>query len=135
MRPPGRFPPDDPREWLRRARSNLALARSRSHGVVLEDLCFEAQQAAEKAVKAVLMARGLDVPRTHDLSHLLGLLVEAGETLPPDVRASAELTPYAVATRYPGLEPVTEDEYTRAIELAEAVVRWAEGRIEGGEPP
>jgi HEPN domain-containing protein len=51
--PPDRFQPDDPREWLNRARSNLALAKaSISPDTNLEDLCFEAQQAAEKAIKA-----------------------------------------------------------------------------------
>ena len=37
-----RFPPDDPRDWLDRARSNLARARSEIEGVYLEDLCFDA---------------------------------------------------------------------------------------------
>ena len=50
MNPPERFSPDDPREWLNRARSNLALAKNRIPGAYLEDLCFEAQQAAEKAI-------------------------------------------------------------------------------------
>ena len=27
--PPERFPPDDPREWLNRDRSNLAMAKNR----------------------------------------------------------------------------------------------------------
>jgi HEPN domain-containing protein len=53
-----RYPPTDPREWLNRARSNLALAKSGTVGALLEDLCFEAQQAAEKAVKAVFVHRG-----------------------------------------------------------------------------
>ena len=43
MKPVERFSPDDPREWLNRARSNLAIAKSRVAGVYLEDLCFEAQ--------------------------------------------------------------------------------------------
>ena len=55
MNPPERYPPDDPREWLNRARSNLAMAKNRVEGAYLEDLCFEAQQAAEKAIKAVMM--------------------------------------------------------------------------------
>ena len=54
MKPPERFPPDDPREWINRARSNLIKAANRVPGVYLEDLCFDAQQAAEKAVKALL---------------------------------------------------------------------------------
>ena len=46
MKPPERFPPDDPREWLNRARSNLAMAKNRVPDAYLEDLCFEAQRAA-----------------------------------------------------------------------------------------
>jgi HEPN domain-containing protein len=52
--PPERRPPDDPREWINRARSNLVRAQTTLPGVYLEDLCFDAQQAAEKAIKAVL---------------------------------------------------------------------------------
>jgi hypothetical protein len=51
-----RFPPDDPREWLNRARSSLAKAAAADiPEVYREDLCFDAQQAAEKALKAVLL--------------------------------------------------------------------------------
>ena len=38
MKRPERFPSDDPREWLNRARSNLARARDRAAEVYLEDL-------------------------------------------------------------------------------------------------
>jgi len=47
--------PGSPEEWLMRAKSNLALARAdKPEGVFWEDMCYNAQQAAEKAVKAVL---------------------------------------------------------------------------------
>jgi HEPN domain-containing protein len=57
---PGRLPPDDPREWLNRARSSLTIAREGAAfpEIYLEDLCFDAQQAAEKAIKAVLLHLG-----------------------------------------------------------------------------
>ena len=130
MRPPERFPPDDPREWLNRARSNLALARNRAPDVYLEDLCFEAQQAAEKALKAVLIGRGVDFPYVHDLARLLSLLEEEGETIPATVRKAGMLTPYALITRYPGIvRPVTDREHGEAVEIAEAVVRWAGERL------
>ena len=48
MTPPERFPPDDPREWLNRAKSNLAMAMNRTPDVYLEDLCFESQQTEAK---------------------------------------------------------------------------------------
>ena len=60
MKPPERFPPDDSREWLNRARSNLAMARNRVPDAYLEDLCFEAQQAAEKAIKSLLLRRNIE---------------------------------------------------------------------------
>jgi HEPN domain-containing protein len=35
-------------EWLQRAQASLALARQQGEGVLLEDLCYQVQQAAEK---------------------------------------------------------------------------------------
>jgi HEPN domain-containing protein len=57
--------PTNPQEWLRQARSNLARAKA-DRGlpeVLYEDLCFDAQQAAEKAVKALLVQRRVRFPR------------------------------------------------------------------------
>jgi hypothetical protein len=75
--PPERFSPDDPREWLNRARSNLALAKAQIPDVYLEDLCFDAQQAAEKALKALLIKREVVFPcpwgRAHSSDHPLWL--------------------------------------------------------------
>lgn len=103
MKPPERFPPDDPREWLNRARSNLALAKNRTPETYLEDLCFEAHQAAEKSIKAVMIAYHIEYPYVHDLARLLSLLEEAGESIPEIVSQAEELTPYALITRYPGV--------------------------------
>ena len=128
-----RLPPDDPREWLNRARSNLALAKNRIPDVYIEDLCFEAQQAAEKAIKAVMIGRGIEFPYVHDLGRLLTLLEEGGVAIPSTVRQADELTPYAVATRYPGtVGPVSAEEYAQAVDVAEVVVNWAEEQLRPG---
>lgn len=124
--PPERFPPDDPREWLNRARSNLSRAKARIPEVYLEDLCFDAQQAAEKAIKAALVKKGVAFPSVHDIAHLLDLLEQTGVQIPDPVRRTEDLTRYAVVTRYPGVaEPVTESHYREAVAGAEAVVLWA----------
>ena len=118
--PPEPLRPDDPREWLKRARSNLARAKARIPDVYLEDLCFDAQQVAEKSLKAVLIHRGLEFPYSHDLSRLLTLLDNTGKKVPKDVRQVARLTRFAVDTRYPGLSsPVSEREYQTALRLAD----------------
>ncbi len=130
MKPRERFSADDPREWMNRARSNLARAKNRIPGVYLEDLCFDAQQAAEKAIKAVMIKRGIDFPYIHDLGHLLFVLEEAGETIPEGVQAAETLTTYASITRYPSTgSPVSPQEHMEAVEIAEGVVRWAEVRL------
>ncbi len=130
MSPPERRPPDEPREWLNRAHSNLIRARQREAGVYLEDLCFDAQQAAEKAVKALLVAHRVEFPYVHDLAHLVSLLEETGVVIPEVIRRAEELTPYAVLGRYPGiLRPLTERDRERALEIAEAVVRWVEEQM------
>ncbi len=132
MSPPERFSADDPREWMNRARSNLAMAKNRIPDAYLEDLCFQAQQAAEKAIKAVMIECGIDFPYVSDLARLLSLLEEVGESIPELVVKAEELTPYALVTRYPGtVGPVGEQDYMDAVKNSEVVIRWAEECISG----
>jgi HEPN domain-containing protein len=126
-----RHPPNDPREWLNRARSNLAHARSIGPEIFLEDLCFDAQQAAEKAIKAVFIRRAEPFPYTHDLGKLLQNLTNNGLKIPKYVWEADDLSPFAVVTRYPGtVGPVSQRRYRRAHRIATAVLRWAERQIE-----
>lgn len=130
--PPNDRDPTGPHEWLRRARSNLARARADRNlpDVLYEDLCFDTQQAAEKAIKALLVHRQVRFPKTHDLLDLLTLLDQSGLPIPPEIRETDALTHYAVETRYPGLaEEVTADEHAQAVELAERVLRWVEAQV------
>jgi len=105
------MPPEtgSPEDWLRHARSDLALATApRPAEVLLEALCFHAQQAAEKALKTILVWRSVEVPRSHSIGLLLDL-VAAHVPLPPGIRSTAMLTDYAVAARYPAeSEPIDE---------------------------
>lgn len=129
--PPEASDPTKAAEWIRRARSNLARARKHpgDPDVLYEDLCFDAQQAVEKALKAVLVARQVEFPKTHSIGELMVLLDASGQGVPPDLREAAGLTEYAVASRYPGpVEPVDEPEHRWAIALAERVVPGQRGR-------
>ena len=124
---PKEIEPGEPGDWLRHAWSDLDLARvGRNSRILVEDLCFHAQQAAEKALKAVLVFRSVPFPKTHNIRTLIDLL-PGDLNLPEAAKGAAILTDYAVLTRYPGdLEPVTEEEYHEAIRIAETVVQWAE---------
>ena len=126
--PPDGVDPGAPREWLRRARSNLARASlgQITPDVLLEDVCFDAQQAVEKALKALLVLRGVQVPRTHAIGALLTMLEDLGFDIPAEVQGASALTDYAVAARYPGpSDPVLAEDYEEAIAIAQAVFSWA----------
>ena len=130
---PERFPPEDPQEWLNRAHSNLAIARSCTDtSVYLEDLCFNAQQAAEKAIKAVWILHHIAYPYVDDLAALVTIIMKNGVRVPDHVKEAAKLTRFAITTRYPHfLSPVKEEEYLRAVAIAEGVVTWCESEMIG----
>lgn len=114
--------------WMQRAKGNLARAKQpKPDEAFWEDLCFDAQQAAEKAVKAVLVLRGVNFPRTHDIADLLAFVAQA--EIPDDLWEADSLSEYATVARYPGRQPASEQDRQKAILLAEQVVRWAEGIV------
>jgi len=125
--PQDRPVPGSAEDWLARAEGDLALARvPLPEGAFYEDLCFHAQQAAEKALKGVYQHHRRTFRYTHDLDELITGLQNEGIAVPPEVVDAALLTSYAWEARYPGLsEPVTIEEYRDALSQAEFVVSWA----------
>ncbi|HEV3095044.1 MAG TPA: HEPN domain-containing protein [Solirubrobacteraceae bacterium] len=64
---------------------------------------FLAQQAIEKAIKAVLIARNIPFERKHDIDYLCSLIEDAGLDLAPELSAAvmrdAPLNPSPPPTR------------------------------------
>jgi HEPN domain-containing protein len=125
--------PSDPRAWITRAYSNLRLAeKGQGKDIMLEDLCFNAQQAAEKALKAVCLYKGQDFPKTHSITRLIDILESTGVEVPEQIQIADILTQYAIQTRYPGpVEEITFEEYQESLTIAARVVFWAETIISG----
>ena len=118
--------------WLKRARSNLERAKMGkvSQGILYEDLCFDAQQAVEKSLKAILIKLNQSFPKTHSIGILLKLIEEAGVEIPENINQAKLLTVYAVDSRYPGdYEPVSKEEYEEALKIAEDVFKWLDNII------
>ena len=105
------------------------MAKNRIPEVYLEDLCFRVHQAADRAIKAVMIKRDIDFPYVHDLARLLSLLKEADETIPDFVGQARRLSQFATVSRYPMDQAITEQHYLDAIGIAEDVIRWAKERI------
>jgi HEPN domain-containing protein len=129
--PQDRPAPGSAADWLSRAKGDPAIAKAPlPEGALLEDLCFHAQQAAEKALKAVYQHQGWTFRYTHDLEELIAGLREKGLLVPSEVVDADALTGFAWESRYPGFgEPVTEEEYREALRQAETAVAWAEREI------
>lgn len=116
------------RRWLSKARTDLALA-----SVILEQgpdmdpwvACFHAQQAAEKALKAVLVAQGAEPPFIHNLVALQALMPRDLD-LDATVAELADLSAPARGTRYVtdpnGSEDPTWAEAEQAVVIAARVL-------------
>ena len=89
--------------WLTKAERDLLnvennLAASRTPW---DTVCFHAQQATEKVLKAFLVHHGKRPPRTHDLVALLARCVDTGADLRDLEGDCRDLTFFAVSARYP----------------------------------
>ena len=125
--------PIKPQEWLLHAKSDLTLAKLGigNSNILNSQICFHAQQAVEKALKAILLFLDEDFPLTHDLELLLHLINNTKIELPKDLLLVGDLTPYAVETRYPDYYGgITDDEVKKSIELAEKTINWSVEIIE-----
>ncbi|RPJ80899.1 MAG: HEPN domain-containing protein [Deltaproteobacteria bacterium] len=123
--------PGSAEDWLIRAKSDLAIAKTNlPEGALYEDLCFHAQQAAEKALKAVYQKNDWAFRYTHDIDELIAGIKREGVEVPKEVVEADVLTRFAWESRYPYIgEQVPEEEYQEAIRQAETVVSWAEQQI------
>ena len=97
-------------------------------------LGFHAEQAVEKALKAVLSSAGIEYPRTHNLVMLVELLRQAQQSLPPNANDFGQLVPYGVVLRY---EELPDDEPPPCdpdwfVEVVEKTLAWATACLEKG---
>jgi len=110
--------------WVQKADNDLITAE---HTLGLEEncpydtICFHAQQCVEKYLKALLVLKWVDFPKTHDLVELLAM-VPSDIQLAVEVRELEEITPYAVEIRYPDdWLRLSRDKAARAVEIARRV--------------
>jgi HEPN domain-containing protein len=117
---------NDPLAWAAYAEEDLETAKAalRARKPRLITACFHSQQCAEKYLKALLLTRTSDFPKTHDLIHLNnlcranGILTEFSEAMLGD------LSRHAILSRYPGEEP-TREEARQSLQIAKTVRNFA----------
>jgi len=119
-----------PAEWVEKAEVFLREARRHLAEGVYWLACFEAHQASELYLKALLTSLTGLHPYTHDLGELLDSLKALGVDAPGDVALAAELlTPHYTLARYPGRRAYTYSSARASlcVESCEKVVSWVKG--------
>lgn len=123
-----------PAQWLANAHRHWVAANvleAHASELAAADIGSLAQQCAECALKAVLMWREADVPRTHDLNDLLSLIRTVGVEVPPELLQLAALTSFAVELRYADPENVSAVRAHEAVRLGAEALHWAQSLIGG----
>jgi len=118
------------RQLLGAAQEDELAAKSvlRVEGIADPIVGFHAQQAVEKAIKAVLAAKGTEFPFTHDLKQLRDFAKESRIELPSALDDVEDLNPFAAAERY-GSQPPTGLDREQALKWAAAAIAWAQSIV------
>jgi HEPN domain-containing protein len=118
---------------LRKAEGDVEVVRALVDNALIADDAIHAQQAIEKAMKAVLAVYGVQFPRTHDLGFLLELADRDGVRIPDFVVEARWLTPWSAEFRYD--DPPVPDDLDRNASLrsGEQALVWARGVLADGE--
>ena len=119
--------------------AKLLLAKAKDDEILLEEIItnerireeivgFHAQQAAEKLLKAFLMARNISYRRTHDLRELIDLIRDHGIKFPELLMEIRTLSPFAVEFRYDYIPMEEELPFNRqkALEMVRQLRKWVE---------
>ncbi|MDP6439640.1 MAG: HEPN domain-containing protein [Candidatus Brocadiia bacterium] len=103
-------------------------------GQALDTVCFHAQQAAEKCIKALLALEDVVYPHRHDMAELVNLTTSRFPELLPLVGELIGFSAYAVQMRYDEAMAPDMDEARSALEMAREVHAIARRIIESREP-
>ncbi|MGH9446229.1 MAG: HEPN domain-containing protein [Terriglobia bacterium] len=126
--------------WLKKAENDIVTARqtlSLPDGPT-DTVAFHAQQAAEKALKALLTFQGVEFPKIHDLVRLVDLAAPHSSAVSRYREDLAEITNYAVQARYPDefVEPARDDA-AKSLHVAMEIVKIVKTEVTAWrqEPP
>lgn len=123
---------DNTKSWLKKANHDLLNISNNlvAKKVPWDTICFHAQQAGEKILKAYLVNHKKSVPRTHDLIHLLEKCITIDKSLEKLEDACRQLTQYAVTSRYPNdLYEPDKNDGMRMIKLTKIIRKEIQSRL------
>lgn len=110
------------REWIKMAEKDLkSAALLLKDPELIENTCYHCQQAVEKYLKGYLVLQRKNPTKTHDLGLLCNKCIEVNDQFRQIRDYCADLTVYAVQTRYPWHIQVTERDRQDAFSNAKII--------------
>lgn len=133
-----KLPEQTPSEWLRYADGDLMVAQREIsyEAPIYHTICFLCQGAAEKFLKAYLIAQGWPLKKTHDITDLLKDCMAYDPAFDVLLPYGAILNEYITAGRYPGdlaLEQIGAAEAAEALQSARQIRDAVIARMSSGE--
>lgn len=122
--------------WLEQAKRDLDAARTLYDNAHWWVVCFQSQQAAEKAVKAFLYACGQRIVTGHSVAELVKVATSINRAFEQLTAAAGQLDRYYIPTRYPNGLPggipadaYFEEDARQALSGANFVLEFVESTV------
>lgn len=127
-------------DWLLYAENDLKTAKVALAAEVTNTACFHTHQVAEKCLKALLLEKEQEIPKTHDLLFLLERTARYYPELSYLKGALQFLNQFYIPMRYPDALPgsaaegmPTSEEAKKAIDYAEEIFNSTQSCFKAGE--
>jgi HEPN domain-containing protein len=124
--------PEIAKEWLEKTEEDYGFACAGIEGTsYFAQICFHFQQAAEKYLKAFIVAHKLEFRAVHNLLELLEICKQNEPGIEELQKACYFLNPFYIDTRYPVHWPSHYDKDTalEAKEMTEKIRDWVKRYI------
>lgn len=116
-------------QWIKMAEMDYGVAKhlfQTYYPKPFEIICYHCQQAAEKAIKALIIDGGAQggLPKKHDLSFLLNQIKNSVKIEEKYYDYADTLTPYGISIRYPNELFLEERHAKEALRMTEEIIEW-----------
>ena len=121
----------DVKKWIHFAQMDFdsAVALAEKFRPPLEIVCYHCQQAAEKILKAFIIAKTNTLTKTHVLVDLLNACTQYSTGFDKFKKSCIKLTSYITLTRYPSNIELTEQAMKQALKDAQDVLEFTKSKL------
>ncbi len=119
--------------WLQKADEDFQYAKASLDNNLpfYSSICFHLNQAAEKYLKAYIVAKELEFQKIHDLTKLLQICIANDLEFKKLTAFINEINPFYIETRYPGFTTdfITKSETEGALKMVDEICSFVKTKL------